>query len=31
MDPEYFVENAYMENCTVRVYAGADGPDMEIM
>lgn len=31
MDPEYFVENAYMENCTVRVFAGADGPDMEIM
>lgn len=31
MDPEYFVENAYMENCTVRVFAGADGPDMEIL
>lgn len=31
MDPEYFTENAYMENCSVRVFAGADGPDLEIM
>ena len=30
MDLEYFTENAYMENCTVRVFAGTDGPDMEI-
>ncbi len=30
MDIEYFNDNAYMENCTVRVFAGADGPEMEI-
>jgi len=30
MDLEYFNDNAYMENCTVRVFAGADGPEMEI-
>jgi len=30
MDLEYFNDNAYMENCTVRVFAGADGPELEI-
>ena len=30
MDIEYFSENAYMENCTVRVFNGKDGPDIEI-
>lgn len=31
MDLEYFTENACMEHCDVRVFPGADGPDMEIM
>lgn len=30
IDLEYFTDNAYMENCTVRIFAGPDGPDMEI-
>ena len=30
MDLEYFTENACMENCTVRVFPGPDGPDLEI-
>ncbi len=31
IDLEYFVDNAYMENCTVRIFSGADGPEMEIL
>lgn len=30
LDLEYFTENAYMENCKVRVFAGSEGPDLEI-
>jgi len=30
MDLEYFSDNAYMENCSVRVFNGTDGPDIEI-
>lgn len=29
LDVEYFTENAYMETCSVRVFAGPDGPDLE--
>lgn len=31
MDLEYFTENACMEHCEVRVFPGAEGPDLEIM
>jgi len=30
MDLEYFSDSAYMENCTVRVFNGKDGPDIEV-
>ena len=29
MDPEYFSDNAYMEQCSVRVFPTPDGPDFE--
>jgi hypothetical protein len=30
MDLEYFTENAYMEQCEVRVFSGPEGPDIDI-
>jgi radical SAM superfamily enzyme YgiQ (UPF0313 family) len=30
MDLEFFTENACMENCSVRVFPGPDGPDFEV-
>jgi hypothetical protein len=30
MDLEYFTENAYMETCTVRIFAGREGPELEM-
>jgi len=31
MDIEYFAENAYMEHCSVRVFPGPEGPDLELL
>lgn len=31
MDLVYFTENACMEQCSVRVYSGSEGPDLEIL
>ncbi len=31
MDVVSFTDNAYMEDCTVRVFPGADGPDLEFL